>query len=49
MNRKLDKLGKLTIPVEMRKELGIKNGDKVNIELKDDKIIITKYVEKNKI
>ena len=46
MNRKLDKDGKLTIPIEMRRELGIKNGDRVSFELKDDKIIITKYKEK---
>jgi AbrB family looped-hinge helix DNA binding protein len=43
MNRKIDRLGRLVIPKEMRDELGIKNGDKVKIELKGNKIIVTKY------
>lgn len=49
MNRKIDQLGRLSIPAEMREELGIKNGDKVTIELKDDKIIITKYEKEHKV
>ena len=49
MNRKIDQLGRLSIPAEMRKELGIKNGDKVNIQLKGDEIIITKYEKKDNV
>lgn len=41
MNRGIDKLGRLVIPKEMRKQLGLENGDKVNFECKDNKIIIT--------
>lgn len=41
MNRKIDDLGRLVIPKEMRKQLGIKNNDPVNIECTGDKIIIT--------
>ena len=41
MNRKIDELGRLVIPKEMRKQLGINNNDPVNIECTGDKIIIT--------
>ena len=40
MKRKIDNLGRLVIPIEMRDELKIKNGDEVNIELKGNSIII---------
>ena len=42
MNRNIDELGRLCIPKEMRKQLDIKNNDILNIELQDNKIIITK-------
>lgn len=42
MNRNIDELGRLCIPKEMRKQLDIKNNDLLNIELQDNKIIITK-------
>lgn len=41
MNRNIDTLGRLVIPKEMRKQLGIKNCELVNIECSGDKIIIT--------
>ena len=41
MNRKLDELGRITIPKEMRATLGISAGDPVNISMEDNKIIIT--------
>lgn len=41
MNKKIDDLGRLVIPKEMRKQLEIKEGDPVNISMEDDKIIIT--------
>ena len=41
MVRGTDELGRIVIPIEMRKELGIENGSTVNIELKEDEIIIT--------
>ena len=40
MKRKVDSLGRLVIPVEMREELKIKNGDEVSIELKGNSIVI---------
>lgn len=47
MNRNLDVLGRLTIPKEMRKQLGIKEGDPVKIELEDNRVIITNPSEVN--
>lgn len=41
MNRKIDNLGRLVIPVGYREQLGLKNGDPVHMELKGNKIIIT--------
>lgn len=42
MNRNIDNLGRLVIPKEMRKQLDITEYDPLNIELQDNKIIITK-------
>ena len=42
MNRNIDTLGRLVIPKEMRTQLDIKENDPLNIELQDNKIIITK-------
>ena len=42
MNRNIDTLGRIVIPKEMRKQLNIKENDPLNIELQDNKIIITK-------
>lgn len=41
MNRKIDEVGRLVVPKEMRKQLGLKNGDEVNMEISNNKIIIT--------
>lgn len=41
MNRNIDNLGRIVIPAEMRKELGIDAGSNLNIELIDNKIVIT--------
>lgn len=41
MQRNIDNLGRVVIPKEMRKQLGVNNGDPVNIELVDNKVILT--------
>ena len=41
MKREIDKLGRIVIPKEMRNELGVINGDPVDIELVGKKVIIT--------
>ena len=41
MIRNIDNLGRLVIPSEYRKELGIENGSSLNMELEKDKIVIT--------
>jgi len=39
--RSLDSLGRMVIPIDMRKALKISTFDEINLELVDDKIIIT--------
>ena len=41
MIRNIDSLGRIVLPVEYRKELGIENGSSLNMELIDNKIVIT--------
>ena len=42
--RNIDELGRVVVPKELRKKLGIANTDPVEIFVEDDKIIIKKYV-----
>lgn len=41
MYRNVDDLGRIVLPSEMRKQLNIKGGDAVNIDIRNDKIVIT--------
>lgn len=41
--RKLDDLGRLTLPIELRRTLDIKVRDEVEIFVENEKIIIAKY------
>lgn len=41
MKKNIDNLGRIVIPVEMRKSLNIDLGDAVNITQEENKIIIT--------
>lgn len=43
MIRKLDKLGRIVIPVEIRNQYNLKEGDKIEIEEKKNQIILKKY------
>lgn len=47
MNREIDKLGRLVIPKEMRKQLGLYNGARVHFECKGNQIIITNPNKEN--
>jgi AbrB family transcriptional regulator, transcriptional pleiotropic regulator of transition state genes len=42
--RKVDELGRIVLPVEMRRALGLAAGDEVDISL-DDKAIVMRKVE----
>lgn len=43
MIRKLDELGRIVIPIEIRNQYNLKAGDKIEIEEKGNKIILRKY------
>ena len=42
--RNIDELGRIVVPKEIRKKLGIENTDPVEIYVEDDKIILKKYL-----
>ena len=42
--RNIDELGRVVVPKEIRKKLGISNTDPVEIYVEDNKIILTKYI-----
>ena len=42
--RNIDELGRVVVPKELRKKLGIANTDPVEIYVEDDKIILKKYI-----
>lgn len=44
---KISSAGRVSIPVKIRRRLGLKNYDKCNIEIIDGNFVITKF-EKNK-
>ena len=41
--RKLDELGRITLPIELRRTLGVSDKDALEISVEDDKIILSKY------
>lgn len=43
--RIIDDLGRVVIPAEIRKNLGVSTGDKLNVELEGHKVIITTNAE----
>ena len=43
MTRRIDELGRLVIPKEIRKSLKIKDNDQVEINIVDNKIMLSKY------
>ena len=41
--RRLDELGRITIPIELRRSLGIGDRESLEIYTEDNKIILAKY------
>lgn len=41
--RKLDELGRITLPIELRRTLGVDDRDPLEIYVDDGKIILSKY------
>lgn len=44
--RKIDELGRIVIPMEIRNTLDLKSRDSIQISLEDDHIILAKYGDK---
>ena len=47
INRKIDELGRIVLPVELRRSLGLQVKDPVEIFVDDDKIVLRKFVTNN--
>lgn len=45
MVRKVDELGRVVIPIELRRSLGIKEKDPIEIYIEEDEIILKKYIK----
>lgn len=45
ISRKIDDLGRIVIPIELREELGIKGQDQLEISVQDGKLILEKKSE----
>lgn len=43
MVRKLDELGRITLPIEIRRTLGVEERDSLEIFVEDDRIVLKKY------
>jgi AbrB family transcriptional regulator, transcriptional pleiotropic regulator of transition state genes len=44
MVRKIDELGRIVVPIELRRSLAIDSGDSVEIYVDEEKIILRKYI-----
>ncbi len=42
--RRIDELGRIVLPIELRNKMDIKNKDSVEIFVEEDRIILKKYV-----
>lgn len=49
MVRRIDELGRIVIPKEIRKQLMMQEGESISFSLEDDKIILTKFSLLNKL
>lgn len=47
IKRKVDDLGRITLPIEFRRTLGIEVQDKVNVQFKDNGIYVFKQTEQD--
>lgn len=41
--RSIDAIGRLVIPIEVRRELGLNTGEPVHMYVEDNKVIVEKY------
>jgi transcriptional pleiotropic regulator of transition state genes len=44
--RSVDSIGRLVIPIELRRELGINTGEPVHMYVEDGRVIVEKYKKK---
>ena len=44
--RSIDSIGRLVIPIELRRELGLNTGEPVHMYVEDGKVVVEKYKKK---
>ena len=44
--RSIDKIGRLVIPIELRREMGLNTGEPVHMYVQDGKVVVEKYKKK---
>ena len=44
--RSIDRIGRLVLPIELRRELGINDGEPVQMYVENGKIIVEKYIKR---
>lgn len=49
MVRRIDELGRIVIPKEIRKQLMMKEGESISFSLEEDRIVLTKFSMLNKL
>lgn len=45
MNRKIDKLGRIVIPAEIRSSLGLRTGSSMSISMDEGRIVLARHQE----
>jgi AbrB family transcriptional regulator, transcriptional pleiotropic regulator of transition state genes len=46
MSRKIDDLGRLVLPAEIRRHFGLREGTHLEIQVEDDRIVLTKVEDR---
>lgn len=46
--RKVDELGRIVIPIEIRRHMGVESGDPIDISYNDGKVVSSKYKSMDK-
>ena len=49
INRKIDELGRIVLPIELRRNLNLNEGDSLSILTEGENIILTKFIPRDEV